>query len=189
MWCQTDSSVPKTPAEAMAAPAPISQEVVNSSNNDSGDDLLLESDRTFLRHVFATSPFGTPSSQQCSDGNLKCGSVCCGSGEQCCTGQGSNYCAKKCSSSASSVAESGAATAEGDSDSSEPTKPMLLRIQAQPKKQFWFRIDCPSTIDPCRTFGVWATDQAAAQKEAQRNFTNCTVTPIDASQQAHACPN
>jgi len=186
MWCQTASSLPKALADDMAAPASNSQDVVKSSNNDGRDDLLLESDRTFLRHVFATGRFGTPPSQQCSDGNLKCGSVCCGSGEQCCTGQGSNYCAKKCSSSA---AQSGSATAEGDSDLSEPTKPMLLRIQAQPKKQFWFRIDCPSTIDPCRTFGVWATDQATAQKEAQRNFANCTVTPIDASQQAHACPN
>jgi hypothetical protein len=89
--------------------------------------------------------------------------------------------------SASSAAESGAATAEGDSDSIESTKPVLLGIQAQPKKQFWFKITCPSTIDPCRTFGVWATDQKAAQAEAQRNFANCTVTPIDASQQAHAC--
>jgi hypothetical protein len=112
MWCQTASSVPKTLADAMAAPAPNSQAVVKSSNNNGGDDLL-----------------------------------------------------------------------------SEPTKPVLLRIQAQPKKQFWFRIDCPSTIDPCRTVGVWATDQAAAQKEAQRNFANCTVTPIDPSQQAHACHN
>src|ERR1019366_6906353 len=98
MWCQTASSVPKTLADAnLAAPAPISQDVVKTSNNDGGDDLLLDSDRTFLRHVFATGPFGTPASQQCPDGNLKCGSVCCGSGEQCCTGQGSNYCAKKCS--------------------------------------------------------------------------------------------
>lgn len=89
--------------------------------------------------------------------------------------------------SASSAAKGGAATAEDDSDSIEPTKPVLLRIQVQPKKQFWFKVTCPSTIDPCRTVGVWATDQKAAQAEAQRNFTNCTVTPIDASQQAHAC--
>lgn len=183
MWCQTVSPAPKTLADAnVAAPATTSQDVMKSANNDGGSDLLLDPDRALLRHAFGTGSSGTPSAQQCPDGNLRCGSACCSAGEQCCTGKGSNYCAKKCSSSASSAAKSGAATAEGASDS-------MLRIQAQPKKQFWFRIDCPSTIDPCRTFGVWATDQAAAQKEAQRNFANCTVTPIDASQQAHACGN
>src|SRR5262249_43582117 len=37
--------------------------------------------------------------------------------------------------------------------------------QGKPMKQYWFKVICPSEIDPCRTFGVWAADQAAAQKE------------------------
>ena len=79
----THCALPETPAAVRSEDVPASAE-----------DILLAHDRSSLQKLF-----GSPTIlYQCPNGNLKCGTACCTSDEQCClnTRNATWYCSKKC---------------------------------------------------------------------------------------------
>ena|SRR5579863_9504680 len=66
------------------------------------DDLLLNRDRLSLSKLFSSPRENNITSARCtnncSDGQLQCGTACCNSNEQCClnTSNGTHYCSTQC---------------------------------------------------------------------------------------------
>lgn len=52
---------------------------------------------------------------------------------------------------------------------------------------FFFKIECPSWVNPCYTAAFRATDRAAAKNLAQNSATNCRVTSITEQQYYKGC--
>jgi hypothetical protein len=55
------------------------------------------------------------------------------------------------------------------------------------QRPFYFRSDCPVTIDPCHTHLQYGTDAADAERRLHVFFTNCTLTQIDAQDYPDGC--
>lgn len=84
LWFQTAGGAPKadTNSPSVSAVTAVAIPVTQSS----------------AQYRSFPSNLSNSSAQQCSDGRLKCGDVCCGSSDQCCFNRstGGHYCSAKC---------------------------------------------------------------------------------------------
>ena len=92
-WGQTAGPAPDVTIKNGSVTPVAASCLPNLRGSGNAVALLSDPDQASLSKLLGIS------TQQCSDGNLKCGSTCCGSGEQCCfnSATGGHYCAKKCS--------------------------------------------------------------------------------------------
>lgn len=52
---------------------------------------------------------------------------------------------------------------------------------------FFFKVECPSWVNPCYTTAVRASDRDVAKKQVQNSATNCRVTSITEQQYYKGC--